>query len=349
MPAEPGPLDYVRLRLLAGSDLLVNQLAGEPEAAQQVAHLLFGGVGIVFRPDCADDRFVVVQDLQVLIVVAQLNELAALGLSRGRFFLTEENAQKRGLSAAIGPHDAQPFAALELETQILEQEPVVLFRQIVDLEDDVSRANNLGKEHVGRIDERRPIDTFEFIERLLPRMRLLVQLPIMDSTNVIFLLGDVLGLSLISLELALVLFLPKADVGVVVSWVGRDDAIVQLENAVDDAIEKIAIVADDQHGLGLLGQVIFQPTRGADVEVIARFVEQHDIRSREQHFRQHDPALLTAAECLHGPMILLGVETQAFQDLFDSMIDVVGIVMPEHLVEAIVPLSQCLVLCFVRR
>ena len=55
---------------------------------------------------------------------------------------------------------------------------------------------------------------------------------------------------------------------------------VQLEDLGHDPVEEIAVVADDQHRLGLLDEVILEPAGGVDVEVVARLVEEHHVRAR---------------------------------------------------------------------
>ena len=60
--------------------------------------------------------------------------------------------------------------------------------------------------HVRRFDHRRPFDALELVERLLPRLGLLVQLAVMHAADVLFLLLDVLLLRFPGLELLLVAF-----------------------------------------------------------------------------------------------------------------------------------------------
>src|SRR5207302_1298705 len=93
------------------ADTLVDLIAHQTEAAKQVAHALLGDVGIVLRPDGADDRLVVVKFFQVLIVVTEIDEMADLHASGVRFFLAHEDAEECSLAAAIGAHDAEAAAA----------------------------------------------------------------------------------------------------------------------------------------------------------------------------------------------------------------------------------------------
>ena len=66
------------------ADTLIHLIADQAETAQQVAHALLDGVGVGVRPDGADHRLVGRQRLQVLIVVAELDQMAALHLAAVR-------------------------------------------------------------------------------------------------------------------------------------------------------------------------------------------------------------------------------------------------------------------------
>ena len=107
-----------------------------------------------------------------------------------------------------------------------------------------------------------------------------MQLAVVNPANVLLLLGDIFSLRFPGLELLFVTFLPQPGIGLVIARVGSDPARVDLKDFVHDAVEKIAIVADDEHCLGLLGQILLQPARGINIEVVARLVQEHDIRRR---------------------------------------------------------------------
>ena len=129
---------------------------------------------------------------------------------------------------------------------------------------------------------------------------LLVQLAIVHAADVIFLLGDVLLLSFPGLELVLVALTPQTRVGLIVAGIRRQPAGVELKHLGDDTVQEIPIVADDEHRLLLFDEIVFQPARGVDVEVIAGLVQEHDVRGGQQQLGEHEPALLTAAEGLDG-------------------------------------------------
>ena len=143
-----------------------------------------------------------VEHAQVLVVVAELDEVAALHAARVGLLLAEQDAQQRRLAAAVRPHDAEPLAARQVEAQVLEQRLVVRScDRSSTCEHDVAGAPHLAEVHVRRLDLRRPLEALDLVELLLPRRGLLVQLAVVDAADVLLLLLDVLLLRLVRLQL----------------------------------------------------------------------------------------------------------------------------------------------------
>src|SRR5262249_46347637 len=71
-----------------------------------------------------------------------------------------------------------------------------------------------------------------------------------------------------------------------------DPASAALWNshAVDDAIEKIAIMADQQNSAGVVGEHLLQHVEGFKVEIVGRLVEDEHIGGPRQRARQHEAA-----------------------------------------------------------
>jgi hypothetical protein len=111
---------------------------------------------------------------------------------------------------------------------------------------------------------------------------------------------------------------------------------VQFKDAGADFVEEVAIMADQEHRLRLLLQVRFQPAGPVDVQMVARLVQEHDIRGSEEQACQEDSPLLTAAEGIQGSVEVFIAKTQAMQDFLDAMIEDVSILVTEQLVEAVV-------------
>src|SRR5262249_60300846 len=68
---------------------LIDLLADQAESPQEVAHYLLGRVGVVVRPDSADDGFGAVERFEVLIVITELDEVALLNRTAIGLFLAE--------------------------------------------------------------------------------------------------------------------------------------------------------------------------------------------------------------------------------------------------------------------
>ena len=151
-----------------------------------------------------------------------------------------------------------------------------------------------------------------------------------------------------SLSWLLVALLAEPHVLLEVAGVRRDPPVVQLEDLVHHAVEEIAIVADDQHPFGLLGEVVFEPAGGVDVEVVARLVEEHDVGGGEQQLGEHQPALLAAGECREVAGEVRFREAEPGEHAFDLVIEFEGVVVAEQFVEAIEPGGELLVLGFIR-
>src|SRR5579884_2020056 len=275
--------------------------------------------------------------------------MAALNPARVRLLLTQENAQESGLATAVGAHDPQAFAAFQRETQIGKQRSIIGLGQAVHLQDHVARTADFAEVHARRFHHGRPIDALQTIEGLLPRLRLLVELTIVDPADVFFLLGNVFLLRLPRFQLQLIALLAQADIRMVVAGIGREPAGIQLEDLGDDPVQEVTIVADDEHALGLADQVIFGPACGVDVQVVARLVQQHHIRSGQEQLGKHEPALLTAAESGDGTLVILSPKAETIEHLFHAMVHRVGIFMMQHGVEAVVASGEGLALALIRR
>ncbi len=262
--------------------------------------------------------------------------MAALHLALVGLLLAQQHAQERRLAAAVGTHDAHAPAARQAEAQVGKQRPVVGLGQAAYLKHHVAGAAHPAEVHLRRLDLLGALDAFESVEGFLARVGLLVELAVVDPADVLLLLLDVLLLSLVSLAFLLVALLAQPPVLLEVAGVGRQSAGAQLEDAGDDAVEEIAVVADDEHGLGLADEVILQPAGGVDVEVVAGLVQEHDVGRGEQQLGEHQPTLLASAEGLDGPVVIGGREAETVKHLLDVVIDVVGVVVAEQFVEAVV-------------
>ena len=102
--------------------------------------------------------------------------------------------------------------------------------------------------------------------------------------------------------------------GVVVALVERQLLPVQVQDRPDRAVQQVAVVADDQHGVRVAREEGLEPDRALEVEVVGRLVEQQHVGPREQHRGQRHPHPPAAGELGAGARLRRGVEAEAVQD-----------------------------------
>ena len=64
-------------------------------------------------------------------------------------------------------------------------------------------------------------------------------------------------------------------------------------------------MGDDQHRAPVVQKIVFQPLDGVEVQMVDRFVQEHDIRSLKKELAQGDPGLLSAGQSIHRLVKLL--------------------------------------------
>ena len=80
---------------------------------------------------------------------------------------------------------------------------------------------------------------------------------------------------------------------VVIALVEGQLAMLEMDDRVDRLVEQVAIVADHENGVRVGGQILFQPQRALEIEVVGRLVKQQQVGLGEQNARErhaHAPA-----------------------------------------------------------
>ena len=83
------------------------------------------------------------------------------------------------------------------------------------------------------------------------------------------------------------------DVGVVVAAIAVNLLVANLENIVDERIQKRAVVRDHQDRAGIILEIILEPAERFEIEMIRRLVEHEQVGLHHQQpreMRAHDPA-----------------------------------------------------------
>ena len=87
--------------------------------------------------------------------------------------------------------------------------------------------------------------------------------------------------------------------------------VLDLEGAVRDRVEEIAVVRNHDVRAAVVLEKVLEPFHGGDVEVVRRLVEQQQVRFAEQHLRKLDLCLLAAAQHADRRHDLLGRKAEA--------------------------------------
>ena len=145
---------------------------------------------------------------------------------------------------------------------------------------------------------RRQHDALEPVELALPAARLLALDARLVAADVLLRLLDVRLLLLVGGGERRAAVVLHAQEIAVVPLVVRDRLVVELEDARCDAVEEIAVMADEQHAAPIVAQERLEPLRHADIEMVRRFVEEEEIRLTHERLREADARLLPAGEML---------------------------------------------------
>src|SRR6185369_9677948 len=86
---------------------------------------------------------------------------------------------------------------------------------------------------------------------------------------------------------------------IVITGAVMDGAIaLKSEYVRADAVEEIAVVADDTHNARECNQRLLQHTQGREVEIVRGFIENKEVAAAFQDAREQKPAALAAGEFL---------------------------------------------------
>ena len=99
----------------------------------------------------------------------------------------------------------------------------------------------------------------------------------------------------------------------VVATVAGQSPVVDVQRHLRHAVQKFAVVADDDEGAVVALQPAFEPNQGVEVEVVGGLVEHEDVAGAHEGARQlqtHAPAARKAVDRLHQ---LVGVKAQTHE------------------------------------
>ena len=100
----------------------------------------------------------------------------------------------------------------------------------------------------------------------------------------------------------------------VAAAIERQLAAVEMQDRVDRVVEQVAVVADHDHGARIARQMVVEPERAFEVEIVGRLVEQQQVGLGEQHRGERDAHAPAAGELRAGALLRRRVEAEAGED-----------------------------------
>ncbi len=96
----------------------------------------------------------------------------------------------------------------------------------------------------------------------------------------------------------------RRHVFVVVTRINTQFAVVQIRHVRTDHVQEVTVVRNDDHGAVTLVQRLLQPADSVDIQVVRWFVEQQNVRVREQRLRQKHTQLPAGRDFAHRAVML---------------------------------------------
>jgi hypothetical protein len=59
--------------------------------------------------------------------------------------------------------------------------------------------------------------------------------------------------------------------------------LIEMQDMVGHLVQEIAVMADDQDRRGIMGEIVDQPERAFEIEIVGGLVEQQNVRRRKEH------------------------------------------------------------------
>ena len=279
-----------------------NVVAAKQKSAQQRTHL---GVSVkaVSLLHFFQHRVGRIQQLLSLIVVAEGHVVSDAQAAAVRRELLQKQAQQGGLAHAVRADNADLLAALDVQLHVFKQQ--ALLRAGAE-----GFCQSLGHDHIAAglkilfkfyldaaLCALRRVQALHVRKPLFARLRPLGQLfraALLHAADHFLLAGKLALLVVIGSQLRLAqlaLFRSKSGV---IALVGAQMMVLDLEDAVYAAVEKIAVMRNDEDAAAVRGQILLQPLEHADVQVIGRLVQDQQIRLFQQQRRQSQPRPLAA-------------------------------------------------------
>ena len=302
-------------------------IALETKAAEIITQLLLQLLRRQTR-QVLQRRLIGAQEFQLMLgEVAELDafreaDLAAYGLE-----LACQELNQRRLPGAVAAQQADTRARHQVKLDGVENYTLaVAGADFLHLQQRVRQALRLAEAEVERVIHVRRSDKLHPLQHFDPALRLLglggfgteaidIALQVRDALLLAFVHRLLLS------EAGGALHFKRT----VVAGVLKHCLLFDMDNFVDDRIEKIAIVGDEDQRSRIALQPLLQPDHRIEIEVVSRFIEQQQIGAADQRLgevKAHTPA---AGKIADRPLKLFIAETQTVQQAGGARTDRPGV------------------------
>ena len=280
---------------------LIHIIAGEQERTQNRAH-----AGVIQirrgRLHVLKDSAVAIKNFVFLRKIAQLRAVTVHNLTRIRLGGTSQHAQQSGLTGTVQAQHHHARTAVNRQINVREN-----LQRAIGLRQALGRERSLTARRRIREANRRNLIALTLIlqaaQKLFSTLNHLLSGNSLRRlrTHLIRLLHQSVRLLLRirTLTLAAVLILLTLSQVVLpahVVLVNHAAVRIQVEDAVDDQLHQVNIVANDHQAAREVLQEIAQPQNRIGVQVVGRLVQKHGVRIGEENTRQLHAATLTTRQ-----------------------------------------------------
>ena len=235
-----------------------------------------------------------------------------------RLQLVGQQLDQRRLAVAVGAEQGDAVVGVDAQRDAIEHR---LFRIVADR--DVIDGDDRRRQHLLRRRERdfthvlghqrgdrlHPFQHFHAGLRLAGLGSLGLE-AVDEGLQPLALVGLALGVLGVQHLARGALFLERG----IAALVERQLAPIEMQDLVDRGVEQVAVMADHDHGAGIVGQMVFQPQRAFEIEIVGRLVQQQQVWRREQRRRQRHSHAPAAGEFRARPRLIRGGKSKAAQD-----------------------------------
>ena len=117
-----------------------------------------------------------------------------------------------------------------------------------------------------------------------------------ETFDKILRISDLLLLVFVSPELLFAAFFPQFHVFGIIDAVIVNFSQGNFDRSQANPVNKSPVVGNDNHGVGLRSEEIFEPLNGLNIQVIGRLVEQQNVRFQQKQLGQFDAHSPSAAK-----------------------------------------------------